>query len=297
MTARNVIQYIDLPTNQVSEGTATFFLEHIVQSSLPTPFDDPPHRHNFQEILVIRAGSMRHRIDGNAIESAAPTITLIAKGQVHVVESGHDLTAWIIRFTDDFLPAGLVSQTWDYHATLFNQLDSNATLAIPSADLHDFQRLLELLEAEYKHPAMFLQENVLRHLVSALMIRIERIYQQTMSANGHARDEYRVYQQFVNILDHHFARQHAVEFYAGALHLAPAKLSRMLRRIAGKPTKQLIDERIVLEARRYLRYTDLSITEIAFALGYNDLFHFSKTFKRLSGVPPQAFREQHEKLT
>jgi AraC-like DNA-binding protein len=53
----------------------------------------------------------------------------------------------------------------------------------------------------------------------------------------------------------------------------------------------------VLEAKRYLQYTDLSIKEIAFALGYSDLFHLSKTFKRLTGVAPQSFREQRQKMT
>jgi AraC-like DNA-binding protein len=48
----------------------------------------------------------------------------------------------------------------------------------------------------------------------------------------------------------------------------------------------------VLEARRYLHYTDRSITEIAFALGYRDVAHFSKTFKRLASLAPQRFREQ-----
>jgi AraC family transcriptional activator of pobA len=101
----------------------------------------------------------------------------------------------------------------------------------------------------------------------------------------------------MTLLEEEFTRHHDVEFYATQLEIAPVKLSKILNRVVGKSTKQLIDERISLEAKRFLSYTDRPIKEIAADLGYSDLFHFSKTFKRLASVSPQAFREQREKPT
>ena len=57
---------------------------------------------------------------------------------------------------------------------------------------------------------------------------------------------------------------------------------------------QVIDERVVLDRKRYLRCTDLSVKIIAAILGYSDVSHLSKTFTRLAGVTPQVFREQRE---
>jgi AraC family transcriptional activator of pobA len=102
---------------------------------------------------------------------------------------------------------------------------------------------------------------------------------------------------FVPLLEQHFADRHDVQYYADALHLSPVRLSRQLQTILGKSTKQIIDERIVLEARRRLQYTTQSVGEIAFVLGYSDQFHLSKAFKRLVGVSPQEFREQRQKTT
>jgi AraC family transcriptional regulator, transcriptional activator of pobA len=99
------------------------------------------------------------------------------------------------------------------------------------------------------------------------------------------------------LLEQHFADRHDVQYYADALHMSPANLSRQLQALLGKTTKQLIDERIVLEARRLLQYTPQSVGEIAYALGYSDQFHLSKTFKRLIGVSPQEYREQRQKTT
>ncbi|MFO7169053.1 MAG: helix-turn-helix transcriptional regulator [Chloroflexota bacterium] len=297
MISREPIDYVELAYGEARERSAAFYLRRMAGDTMPQPFDDPPHRHNFQELLIIESGSFRHTIDGQRFEQPPPAVFLIARGQVHVVEGGDDLTGWIVRFTDDFLPAGLISPSWNYHTTLFSQLGARQALALTPADLRELRPVLDLLEAEYAAPAALQRDSALRHLLSALIIRVERIHQRAMRADQHQQEEYRIYQEFMALLERSFASRHDVQHYAGALGIAPARLSRILGRIVGKSTKQLIDERIVLEARRYLQFTDLPIKEIAQALGYSDLFHFSKTFKRLTGTAPQAFREQQQKLT
>jgi AraC family transcriptional activator of pobA len=111
------------------------------------------------------------------------------------------------------------------------------------------------------------------------------------------REAIAVYQAFVPLLEQHYADRHDVQFYADSLHLSPIKLSRQLQAILGKTTKQIIDERVVLEARRRLWYTQQTVGEIAYALGYSDQFHLSKAFKRLVGVSPQEYREGRQKTT
>lgn len=296
MKPLNDIQYVELERAEVADRAMSFFLRRFTQETFRPSSSDVPHRHTYQEIFIVEAGHGQHVIDGQPIDLLPGSVSLIGKGQVHVVEHLTDFSGWVIRFNDEFLPAGLISRTWNYHATLFNQLGPTQTLTITPADLHDLQRVLELLEAEYTRPDAFQQENVLRHILSIVLIQLERVYQNSFGTNHHEREAYRVYQQFMTLLHDNFMQHHDVEFYATALRLVPVKLSKILNRIVGKPTKHLIDERIVLEAKRYLHYTDLSIKEIAYVLGYSDLFHFSKTFKRLTGASPQAFREQ-QKMT
>lgn len=290
------IDYVNLVDNAPTDLQTPFFFERMLQKTFLDPFSDPPHRHNFQEIIVVQSGHGRHAVDGLSIALVPPAISVIMKGQVHVFEQATDLTGWLIRFTDDFLPAGLVSQTWNYHATLFNQLGRKHTLRIQPGDLHVLRLVLDLLESEWTQPTLH-TETALRHLLSILIIHIERFYTRALYARQPERDEYDAYQQFMTLLDSNFARHHNVQYYANALGMTPTKLSRLLGRVVGKATKQVIDERIVLEAKRYLQYTDISVTEIAFVLGYSDLFHLSKTFKRLTGIAPQAFREQRQKMT
>lgn len=295
--AVKTIEYVDIAPDEAADPTAPFLLRRFDQATFRQSATDVPHRHNYHEIFVVQAGHGKHAIDGHASDIGPCSVSLITKGQVHLVEYLTDLMGWLIRFDDDFLPAGFTSQAWNYHATLFNQLGRPRTLFIDRTDYDALGLVLDLIESEWAQPDAFQQHDVLRHLLSVLIVRLERIYQNALSTNQHEREEYRVYQHFMSLLDDRFTRYHDVQHYATTLQITPVRLSRLLGRIMGRSTKQMIDERIVLEAKRFLHYTDLSITEIAAALGYSDQFHFSKTFKRLTGLAPQAFREQRQKLT
>jgi AraC-like DNA-binding protein len=291
------IEYVELSDVATGDTTTSFWFERITAVTLPTPDEDPAHRHNFHEIIFVLRGHGRHTIDGQAADLTPYSVSLIAKGQVHRVAAADELAIYLVRFTDDFLPADLVSPTWDYHAMLFNHVGLNQTLQLEAADAEDVIRCMDLIEHEYALALSFQRYTALRHLLAVLVIRLGRVVDAALCPSRSGRDALAVYQMFVPLLEQHFADRHDVQYYANALQLAPVRLSRQLQSILGKSTKQIIDERIVLEAKRLLQYTSQSVGEIAYALGYSDQFHLSKTFKRLVGVSPQEFREQRQKTT
>jgi AraC-like DNA-binding protein len=296
MKLPNVIEYVEIPAGAPVDQATAFFLRRMQGKAVP-PAAESPHRHNYQEILVIQSGHGRHVIDGHAADLVPHTVALIGKGQVHVFEHAHNLSGWIVRFTDDFVPAGLFNPPWTDHSPLFNQLGHAATLTLDLPTFQAIERICREIEDEWTQASAFHGEHALRHLLGVLLIRLERSYEHALHRDHHGREAYRVYQQFALLLEQHVAAHHDVQFYALALQLAPIKLSKLLTRTVGKSTKHLIDERLVLEAKRYLHYTDLASKEIAAVLGYTDPFHLSKTFKRVTGTTPQAYREQRQKVT
>lgn len=294
------IQYVEIanlePLEQTQLEPAISF-ERIAEMTLPVQNDDLPHRHRFHEIIFVVDGHGRHAIDGQSADLSPRMVTLIAKGQVHDFEYAEKLSVYLIRFTDDFLPAELVSPVWDYRAELFNHLGLNTTLLLEDHDAAYLRTCMDLLEVEWGIGAAFQRYTALRHLLALVILRIGRIHQGLICTSPTAQEAFGVYQAFAGILEQHFRDRHDVQYYADALQLAPVKLSRMLQVILGKTTKQIIDERIILEARRQLQYTQQSISEIAFDLGYSDQFHFSKTFKRMVTLAPQEYRAQYQKMT
>lgn len=291
------IEYVELSYADTGDTSSSFWFERIERATLPIPEDDPAHRHNFHEIIFVLNGHGRHTIDGQPADLTPYSVSLIAKGQVHRFEYSSELSIYLVRFTDDFLPADLVSPTWDYHAMLFNHVGLNQTLRLQPPDAEDVIRCFDLIEHEFALRQAFQRYTALRHLLAVLVIRLGRAVEDALCPTTQQREAIAVYQAFVPLLEQHYADRHDVQFYADALHLSPIKLSRQLQAILGKTTKQIIDERVVLEARRRLWYTQQSVGEIAYALGYSDQFHLSKAFKRLVGMAPQEYREGRQKST
>ena len=273
---------------------AGFYLQRF--AGVNALLSERPHRHDFQHICVVQSGYGRQTIDGHRVDFRPDSIYFIAKGHVHIVEEGVDLTGWLIRFTDDFLPARLVGEGWDYHLNLFNQLGPNCSVSLQPDEMPDLEILLKLLEAEYAQPSGVLKQSALRHLLSLLIVRIQRLHEQAVHTTHHDYEERAICQEFMTLLEHNFSMYHDVGYYCEQLGVASYRLPKIIGQVLGRRTKQIIEERLVLEGKRYLLYTNVPIKEIAFMLGYSDPFHMSKTFKRLVGVTPHAFREQHRTL-
>jgi AraC-like DNA-binding protein len=94
------------------------------------------------------------------------------------------------------------------------------------------------------------------------------------------------------VLERDFARHHDVGHYADALRVPSAALSRALSNVTGRATKQQIADRVMVEAARLLRFTDLTVGEIAHRVGLDDQLYFSRAFKRHYGEAPVTYRER-----
>jgi AraC family transcriptional activator of pobA len=98
--------------------------------------------------------------------------------------------------------------------------------------------------------------------------------------------------RFEDLLDAHFLDHWPVARYAAALKVTPTHLTRVVRETYGCPATHMIRDRMVREARRHLVYTNLSISQIAYALRFEDPAYFTRTFSQATGQSPRAFRSR-----
>ena len=239
----------------------------------------PPHRHAYHELIWVREGSGRHLIDGEPVEFRPHTLTLIAKGQVHQFQRAENVIAMVARFEDDWLTG---SRRW-----LFSGQSCTA-LRVPDADAAPFDALLEALRVEVERPAGPESAELRRHLLSAVLLWAQRWREGQLEEGGASRTDLQLYQQFQELLERDLALSHEASHYAAELGVTTGTLSRVLTKLTGQTTKQLILDRVILEAVRLLRFSDLTIKEIAARLGFSDQFVFSKAFKRQRGGGPRG---------
>jgi AraC family transcriptional activator of pobA len=243
-----------------------------------------PHRHDYHELIWIRAGSGGHLIDGERLPVVPGSITVIGRGQVHVFEHAQQLHGAVIRFGDEAL-FGAGTPGWLVAAR------GGRTVAVPPGDHDRLDALVASLGAETQRPPDSRSAELERHLVSVILLWTERWYDAARTERREPDDaDVQLHRRFAAQLEQDYARHHDAAHYADALRVPPAALSRALAHVTGRPTKELIVDRVMLEAARLLRFTDLTIGEVAHRVGYDDQLYFSRAFKRHHGEPPMAYR-------
>ncbi len=273
-----------------SDATAAIYVETFDDWTDPAAYqEEGTHRHNFHEILYVHAGRGQHTIDGYPYAIVPPTLCLIAAGQVHVFGSANALSGVLIAFTAD-----LFALEHKHYLDVFHAPGHEA-IAVSALDDAYIGALLRLIVQTYgAGDGIATTTLMLRHLTQALLVKIEAL-SRTMPSDAAALAWQHTVRSFNQLLEAHYKQQHGVGFYADALGLSVSQLARVVQQALGKTPKQLIAERLGLEAKRYLQFTDWSVKRISASLGYSDPLYFSRWFKNTTQLSPLEFRSQRQK--
>jgi AraC family transcriptional activator of pobA len=129
-----------------------------------------------------------------------------------------------------------------------------------------------------------------------VLLWAQRWREAQLEDRGASGPDVELHRQFLELLERDFSTSHEAGHYAAELGTTTGTLSRLLTKLTGRSTKALIMDRVILESVRLLRFSDLSIKEIAARLGFTDQFGFSKAFKRRRGEAPLDFRARSSYL-
>jgi AraC family transcriptional regulator, transcriptional activator of pobA len=246
-----------------------------------------PHRHDYHELIWVRSGSGRHLIDGSPLPVEEGTVTIIGRGQVHVFEEGENLHGAVLRLRDELLPGD--SQRLPAGWLLSGRC--GRSVPVPEDRADQLETLLRALGHELRRPPSPESSQLRGHLISVVLLWLERWYDADRAEHPDSDDaEVRLLRRFIRVLERDYAAHHDAAHYADELRVPPAALSRALTQVAGRGTKELVLDRVMSEAARLLRFTDLTVQQVALRVGYDDPLYFSRAFKRNFGDPPMAYR-------
>ncbi len=135
-----------------------------------------------------------------------------------------------------------------------------------------------------------LQLEMLQMMLKRILILCTRIYKNQEKLEGLGDNKIKLIREFNFLVETHFRDKHSVKEYADLLYKSPKTISNTFRKWGKKSPLQYIQDRIMLAARRELKYSDQSISDIAYGLGFEDLHAFSRFFKRNQGISPSEYK-------
>jgi len=264
-----------------------FLIRKIRKNFDAISIDEQPHRHGFYEFLYIRSGTGKHEVDGITYELKANTFYIISKGQVHQFLFAKEIDGYLIRFQDSILPT-VLSEKEGYYYNILYQISQHHDLYVREMDRPLVNVLVGRMLKEYEmQTAKVLDLSLIQHLLYPLLILMHRYSTIQVENQDFQQNQY---VQFVNLLEIHYKQFHLLDFYAKQIGLTKRQLSIICQEKTGKTAKQLLNERILTEAKRLLKYTTLSLKEISDKLGFKNLAYFCRRFKKGIGKTPTGYK-------
>lgn len=256
----------------------------------PVPFRQIPHRHDFYHLFWVESGSGTFVSDGRSYPVTRGSLIFVPPGQVHAWEWTEPLSGYVVCFEPALLFSG--------HDRPYRLLHDLAQLSAATKDRPTFQTAgsayqvlqaaFEGLAGECTGDAEFRGEMV-RAQLTALLIRLHRLglHRPSVEAQGHSTQ---LTDRFLLLLEKAEGKLQRAGDYASALSVSPRALVDAVLAETGKSPSAWIRDRTLLEARRLLAYTDLTISEIAYRLNFRNVSYFVRFYRRVAGVAPGASR-------
>lgn len=250
-----------------------------------------PHRKDYYLFVLVKNGNSRHWVDMVPYTLKPNTFYFTIPRQVHLKENINDVQGTVLCFTDEFLTLG---NNHDLkQLPIIQNLHKGHELALSDADLLFVEDVLAKTVHEYESNADW-KNGMLHAYLRILLIYLSRIYTKQFEKSTITVED-TLLQRFQALVEEQYQWRHDVASYAELLHISAGHLSEVVKQQSGKTAIEHIHERLLLEAKRVLFHTEISVKELAFQLNFTDVSYFVRFFKRLTGQPPALYRTEFRK--
>ena len=181
---------------------------------------------------------------------------------------------------------------------LFLKFVENPTLALTPEESRSMRGMIAQIERETHGPETHFSFDIVSGLIAATIYKVGDIMYHYLAEhpeeqnNSHNRAE-EYFKQFTHLLGEHFREERSVGFYARQLCITPKYLTTLIKRISGQSVSEWIDNYVILEAKTLLKYSTMSIQEIAYYLNFPNQSFFGSYFKRNTGMSPSQYKAQN----
>lgn len=247
---------------------------------------DPPapHRHEYEELIVLLEGSPEHYIDFKRQTIPAPAIIYVSKGKIHQFMPDINTRGWLMQYQNEFAPQSNFQFYSHFADTIHYSLSQNVCH-------NKLDTLCSLIYEEFSTQQKKYQ--VIKHLLMALLAQIEtehsiEVEKKKNVGNSHTS----TFDKFLKLVETNYKQAESVQFYADQLNTSARNLNLICRSVFDKSVSEIIEDRRLIEAKQLIVSTDKTISEIGFELGYNEKSYFTRVFSKREGITPTEFKRK-----
>jgi AraC family transcriptional regulator, transcriptional activator of pobA len=249
---------------------------------------DFPHRHDFYNLIYIKKGSGTHHIDFKRFEVEPNQMFFMNDGQVHEWDLSEDTTGYTLFFKKEFYE--VMEKSFALQALpFFNNGNNDAPVVVFSAEQgKTIENLFEeiIIEFNANKPHRDIQ---IKSFMKIILINALRIYQPLFKGDSSDLNISKI-RNFEVLIEKHFKEYKSVKDFADKLNITANYLNAICTKTVGKTAGEMIRDRVILEAKRLLLHSSISVCEMAYLLGYDDCSYFIRVFKKEVEHTPEHFR-------
>ncbi|HYK75926.1 MAG TPA: helix-turn-helix domain-containing protein [Daejeonella sp.] len=273
-------------TTQLNLNKSYFYISTFQQ--LDSTFLENPDRNLYFEIYWVKDERPLHFVDKDKMKIKGDWMYLVPPFRNYQFKKTGK-NGILIAFNKDLL----IYEAKEFSLNVFNLFSGQgdfSTIFIDEESSESLTSIFNIIKEEYSQNSDNLL--LLRTLLKAFLLKLMGSSKQQLISPD--LNEKRIY-HFLLLLESHYITEKKVGFYAEKLSLSDKRLNQILKQKIGKTINQILQERLLIEAKHLLFIGKKSIKEISFSLGFQDSSYFSRFFKKMTKLSPEEFRIQTKK--
>ncbi|HWK48702.1 MAG TPA: helix-turn-helix domain-containing protein [Steroidobacter sp.] len=276
---------------ETTSGTGDWFVnvEPLADRCRANGWRIEPHSHpHFGQIVFVRSGGGLMTVETDRRPFSSPSVLIVPVNTVHGFDYGMDTDGWVLTVAEPYL-RNLLDRTPELRA-VWNE-PRILSLAVDDEETSDIRSALLRLDRELDGQAagnVIAAEACLLTVLVAILRRGETATALRQNTTGNAA----LVRAFRELLERRYREGWTVAQFAAELKTPVAQLRSACLQVEGQPPSNLLHDRLMVEARRILVYSDMSIAQLAYSLGFQDPAYFTRFFTRLCNESPSKYRER-----
>jgi AraC-like DNA-binding protein len=246
-------------------------------------------RAGYYQIIWIKEGSAVIEVDMKKIHLTAGQYICIGKDLIYKFDSESQYSGYIVSFAEHYFYRSERDKQFLQDALIFKDQSRplSASETMPGSNLWSIEHLLDT----YLNKIDPLNDDIMHTLLKFFLFRTEASLLKTSEFVPVSDPNKILVNNFKQLIDEHFIERKNLSFYAQQLGISSRQLLYATKLVLGKNAKEIIIEKVIIEGKRFLTYSGLSVKQIAYCLGFHEPNNFSIFFTKYTGVTPLAYKK------